>query len=462
MKRSLSGKPPETVERDGSMKDVNQENGHYSRFYRNFISLILVCSLIPHLLVGWGIYLYFSHFSQSRLKEYFQNQVEDHRKMVELFLKERVFDLGLVSRTHSLDYLRKEENLASVYAALNQGGQTFLDLGVLDQNGRHLSYVGPYQLMDKDYSQTFWFKEVLGKGVFISDMFKGYRNAPHCIIACLHLDGKHPWILRATIDTEYFRSLVENVKIGKTGEAFLLNRSGFYQSSPRSGGQIMGRSPLPMEKITRDSGIEIIGEDGGSKQPSPQMIVAYAWLKNPQWLLVVKQDYAEAFRSVNKANWATLIFLHLSALGIVLLTIVVTYLIIKMIRKRDEKARLLNNQLMQASKLASIGELSAKVAHELNSPLGGILIYANLLLEDLPQEDPRRNDLGEIVEQALRCKYCQRLTGIQSPVEPSPCPMQPQSIGQGGRQPSEQTGPLPKPPFSGAHCPAGDPGGPGA
>lgn len=396
---------PGTVERDRSMKDIQQNERHYSKLYRNFIFLILVSSLIPHLLVGWGIYLYFSNFSNTRLEEQFQNQVEDHRKIIELFLKERTSDLGLVARTQSLDYLKKQENLRSALAALNQSELKFIDLGVIDPQGKHLSYAGPYSLMDKDYSQTFWFKEVMEKGVFISDMFEGFRKSPHFIIAYLHHQGKDRWILRAAVDTEYFRSLVENVKIGKTGEAYLLNQSGLFQTRPRFRGRIMEKAPLAIGEFRKDSGIEIIGGEGKSAPQSfPRQIVAYAWLKDPRWLLVVKQDYSEAFSTVNRANWSTLIFLHLSSLGIIILTVVVTYLIIKMIKRRDEKAGLLNDQLMQASKLASIGEISAKVAHELNSPLGGILIYANLLLEDTPAEDPKQSDLKQIVEQTLRCK----------------------------------------------------------
>ena len=387
------------------MKDAGQEKGHYSKLYRKFVSLILISSLIPHLLIGWAIYLYFSDFSHNRLKEQFLNQVEDHRKIIELFLKERVADLEFAAQTQPLGFWTQPKNITTILKALNHGGQFFIDLGVIGEEGKHLAYVGPYQLMGINYSQEFWFKEVMKKKVFISDMFMGFRKSPHFIIAYLHQEGNRRWIIRASIDTDYFRSLVETIRIEKTGEAYLVNPSGILQTNSRFSGRIMDKTALPMGQFQDPSGISLIG---GDKEPAdpilPQQIVAHTWLKNPRWLLVVKQDYAEAFKGVNQANWTALIFLHLSGLGIIVITIVVTYFIIRMIRLRDEKARHLNERLMQASKLASVGEVSAKVAHELNSPLGGILIYANLVLEDTPEEDPRHKDLKEIIDQALRCK----------------------------------------------------------
>jgi len=50
-------------------------------------------------------------------------------------------------------------------------------------------------------------------------------------------------------------------------------------------------------------------------------IVATAWFREPRWKLVVKQEYSEAFDEVNYANYATLIFLHLAALTILLVSI---------------------------------------------------------------------------------------------------------------------------------------------
>jgi len=75
--------------------------------------------------------------------------------------------------------------------------------------------------------------------------------------------------------------------------------------------------------------------------------------------------------------------------------------------KVEERTKILKNmqdQLIQAEKMAGIGRLAAGVAHEINNPLTGILTNASLMYDDLKEGDPNKVDLKVIVEESLRCR----------------------------------------------------------
>ncbi len=85
--------------------------------------------------------------------------------------------------------------------------------------------------------------------------------------------------------------------------------------------------------------------------------------------------------------------------------------IYQQLRKSHHKLQLSHQELEKAQthlirteKLASLGQLAAGVAHEINNPLGTITIFAHLLLKNIPEDNAARNDIQLIIEEANRTK----------------------------------------------------------
>lgn len=75
------------------------------------------------------------------------------------------------------------------------------------------------------------------------------------------------------------------------------------------------------------------------------------------------------------------------------------------IKERDDQLKVRAQQKIQESeRLASLGRLAAGVAHEINNPLGAILVYSDLLLEESELQDSKRENLKKIVRETIRCK----------------------------------------------------------
>lgn len=90
------------------------------------------------------------------------------------------------------------------------------------------------------------------------------------------------------------------------------------------------------------------------------------------------------------------------------------------LEKANAELKRLQDELVQAAKMSSIGRLAAGVAHELNNPLGGILLYSDLLQEDTAEDDPRRSNVCKIADLAARCrKIVMSLLDFARPAPPS-------------------------------------------
>jgi signal transduction histidine kinase len=60
--------------------------------------------------------------------------------------------------------------------------------------------------------------------------------------------------------------------------------------------------------------------------------------------------------------------------------------------------------MTRMGKLASMGQLAAGIAHEVDNPLGTLLMLSHTLLEEAPAQSPMREDLALMASEAGRCR----------------------------------------------------------
>ncbi|WP_024334798.1 sensor histidine kinase [Desulfotignum balticum] len=395
-----------------------EEDIRARRVKRNILTYMIVIPLIPlFLAVGISFY-YFTTALENSSTHSLKRIVGDHRDMIESFLLERKSDLELVTNLFDFESISRNQVIDDMFEILKIKSGAFIDLGLFDSRGLHVRYSGQYQLTGKLYKDEFWFREVMEKGRYISDVFLGYRNVPHFIIAVKKGEGEDAWILRATIDTLFFDRLVSGVRIGRSGEAYILNNNGIAQTGRRSGGvNVMEEDPEFSAFPSSDS---IIHTFLKSDPQGTKYLYATTWLKDLEWLLVVRQEKKDAFRFFYYALYASLVIVVLGIAIIVGMSVFMTEKLFTRIEQLGRDKKDLGNQLIRATQLAEVGEMAAGFAHEINNPLQIIKSEHALMasiFEDLSENkkiDPKDEEILELEDSlsqiALQVSRCSDIT----------------------------------------------------
>ncbi len=353
----------------------------YTGLQRKIILITLLVSLAPLIVLGATIYYQFARMYGDKITQQIAYRSRSLAQAVELFLKERTAILCSMADTHHFNEMIDETNLSRIFESMNSRAGAFVDLGVIDRNGQHLVYVGPYDLKGLNYYQQPWFGEVMIKGVYISDVYMGYRKLPHFIIAVRRQENENSWILRATIDSGVFEGILKAAQVGRTGDAFIVGKNGAYQTQPRFAGKILSKSKL--EPRSFGGGTTIVEKKRGQGK---QILFAGSWINHGKWLLVIRQGVAEEMTGLFSTRNMEIAIILSGILAIILMTVFTTRMTVGHLKKADLNATELNAQLMQSDKLAALGKMAAGIAHEINNPLQ-VIIQKTGWMEDLLNEE---------------------------------------------------------------------------
>jgi two-component system NtrC family sensor kinase len=362
------------------------------------VAVLLIAALLPLLLAGFGSWIVFGRLLEEKSLELMRRSVKHHADSIEAHLEERRHLLQTVSENHEILELSNQDRLQDFFDNLNKvTNQGFVDLGVIDVQGRHLAYVGPYDLRHCNYQNEDWFREVLVRGQYVSDVFMGFRQVPHCIIAIRSSQGGTVWLLRATVNSAQFDEMVRAEFLAGGSEVFIVNQDGLYQTTPHEGKLLDSSSvqDIPIFSDLRDDRIEI---DGRTK------IRVMTWINNHRWLLVVQQDLTNVQAPVNQAIVRGAYVVLVAVMILVLTTVLATWHLTRQIDKVTAEREAISRAFVRSAKLASIGELTTGLAHEINNPLAIISAEQTNIIDVLTDKKSGPAEYQQALDSLKRCQ----------------------------------------------------------
>jgi two-component system NtrC family sensor kinase len=371
---------------------------HYRSLKWRIVAVLLAAALLPLLLAGFGSWVVFRDLLERKSFEQMRQSVKNHSQAIEAYLSERLRLVQVISENRSPSEIADPVRFQALFDNLNRISERgFIDLGIIGEDGDHISYIGPYDLITRNYREAEWFKEVIAKGRYVSDVFLGFRQVPHCVVAVRSSNENKAWILRATINSAQFDELVRAEFLADGSDAFIINREGRYQTTPRKG-NLLDPSPLrnmPSFTGIRDSRVEMNGE---------AYIRVMTWLNENRWLLVVQQPLATVNAPVDQAIARGAYIVLVAVFILVLTTILATWHLSRQIDRVTAERESISKAFLRSAKLASIGEMTTGLAHEINNPLAIMSAEQTNIADIIKDPNSGPPEFTQVLESAQRCQ----------------------------------------------------------
>lgn len=388
----------------------------YAALTRKISILLVVVSLTPLYLLSALVAYQFHTSYQAKVMAHLREMVTKHRQSIDSFLQERLANIRVLLEAGSLEHLSNHNDLNELLSTLQiRYSGDFVDIGLVDANGTQVAYAGPYKLEEVNYSNADWFQHAMRNEYFISNVFLGMRRQPHFIVAARRTWKGNDYILRATIDFESFNRLVEQLHIGETGLAFIVGRDGSFQTKPRIDLSSCSLNILQLIKSSlgdRWNEEPHLATNRASFCDGHEAIFVMATLKQGDWVLVYRQIAADAFSDLYETRYVAILLLIVGTGAMLYTARFLSRRMVASIEKLDADKEAMNAKVIEASKMVSLGEMAAGIAHEINNPVAVMVEEAGWvgdLLDDYEAGggmDIReaRRALHQVKNQGERCK----------------------------------------------------------
>ena len=329
---------------------------------------LILAFLVPNALLAVFFHGQFTatlnHAAILGLKSLATNQ----KNALDLYLKARCGNLDNALDSPDFSFPPSQEDMDTSLKRLQGLHEGYVGLGLLDADGKLLAHSSA------------------GAGSAVPACLRGLLTGKSDRMVC----DRHPedgsqrftvavrrtlqgqdFVLFASLDPERVAPLLNSTGRGDSVDSALVNARGQYQVFDPG---VFSSSPASTAPPSPGKGVDVqtLDRDG---EPA---LVATVWLETAPWALQVIQPLLETRTEVTRARRALYVSgaLTLVLCGLLFLTV---RKLMKDSRRMAEKGSRLQEMLAHASKMASIGELAAGVAHEINNPLAIIMAESGVI-----------------------------------------------------------------------------------
>ena len=182
---------------------------YFRRLFNSIVVALLAASFIPLLVIGGGMYYHTVSILEQKTLAALDAEISEHRETIDHFLTERTIDLKILSSNSGVRLShgsrQPEESVRHPPAAVALLHAIWASSTIRAGTGRTSVPMICFQRTTRKPPGS---KRSQQREFYVSDVFLGFRNDPHFIIAVKQMTGEGFWILRATVDTDYFERLV--------------------------------------------------------------------------------------------------------------------------------------------------------------------------------------------------------------------------------------------------------------